>query len=264
MLNLSFLLNCLDQKEANHETKTLVGKLVEETAQTKVLGSVDKWKKGQNNYKPRRNADKPFLLFPCLQCLPSALESKRWASKDDNDGKDRKGQGTFWSPTYSLSQSYACYRPHLGDSISHFMSKSSIFDSCKLPISLAIHPGEKLAIFFILSASAFLNPWRTGNVVWECLGDVGLIEDLWEGWGNPSGPHKQTSGDRWEASTHLFDAVQTPSPSVTLHSFLLQNQCSPFLSGLSVCQVVFINITNLARHWEGRETANMVLMKRRH
>lgn len=78
----------------------------------------------------------------------------------------------------------------------------------------------------------------------------------------PAAPRRQDAPVR-QASAHLLRAVETLSLSVPSNSFLLPGRSSPCLSGLSYCQFVFIKITILARHWEIRETMNLVLMKRR-
>lgn len=77
----------------------------------------------------------------------------------------------------------------------------------------------------------------------------------------PAAPRRQDAPVR-QASAHLLRAVETLSLSVPSNSFLLPGRSSPRLSGLSYCQFVFIKITILARHWEIRETMNLVLMKR--
>lgn len=78
----------------------------------------------------------------------------------------------------------------------------------------------------------------------------------------PAAPRRQDAPMR-QARAHLLRAVETLSLSVPINSFLLPGRSSPLLSGLSYCQFVFIKITILARHWEIRETTNLVLMKRR-
>lgn len=85
-----FCLDSLGQKEENHETKMLFGKLVDDRA--KVLRSVDQWKKGQTNRKQPKNTEKPRLLFPCVHCSYSTQSPKHSASEDDHShGKEGKG-----------------------------------------------------------------------------------------------------------------------------------------------------------------------------
>lgn len=79
----------------------------------------------------------------------------------------------------------------------------------------------------------------------------------------PTAPRRQDAPVR-RASAHLLRAAETLALSVPGNSFLLLGPSSSLLSGLSYCQFIFIKITILARHWEIRETTNLVLMKRRH
>lgn len=153
---------------------------------------------------------------------------------------------------------------------SFYVEESDIVGNCKLqvPFLLPHSQGKAWNLYSICFWDK--SQWRARNVVCEYFGGAGLIEDLREGWGNPSGP--QVSPDASRPQEMARKQGHTFSMLLRHHLHLFPctasscraNALLPFLSGLSVCQVVFINITNLARHWEGSETANMVLMKRRH
>ena len=79
----------------------------------------------------------------------------------------------------------------------------------------------------------------------------------------PTAPRRQDAPVR-RASAHLLRVAETLALSVPGNSSLLLGPSSSLLSGLSYCQFIFIKIAILARHWEIRETTNLVLMKRRH